>query len=103
MRTYSKLVDRKNKLLPPIKENIASRKDTRASERLGTNVLQMTGPKDIRFVEKPKNLSQAQRKENSPVEVCQASTSKNLPPQVPNTGKQAPKNNHKCKYKWNKA
>ncbi|MBW0509869.1 hypothetical protein O181_049584 [Austropuccinia psidii MF-1] len=49
-----------------------------------------------------KNLDQG--KENSPVEAPEASTSKNLPQQAPNKGKQAPKRNHKGKAnpKWSK-
>ncbi|MBW0592342.1 hypothetical protein O181_132057 [Austropuccinia psidii MF-1] len=55
-----------------------------------------------------KNL--AHRKENSPVEAPQASTSKNMPSQVPNRDKQTPKRNQngnqkekgKAKSKWNK-
>ncbi|MBW0586673.1 hypothetical protein O181_126388 [Austropuccinia psidii MF-1] len=46
----------------------------------------------------------AQGKDNSPVEAPQASTSNNLPQQVPNKDKQTPKRNQKgkAKSKWNK-
>ncbi|MBW0558463.1 hypothetical protein O181_098178 [Austropuccinia psidii MF-1] len=48
----------------------------------------------------------AQGKDNTPVEAPQATTSKNLPQQVPNKPKQTPKTNQKgkqkAKPKWNK-
>ncbi|MBW0585268.1 hypothetical protein O181_124983 [Austropuccinia psidii MF-1] len=49
-----------------------------------------------------KNLAQGNY--NSPVEAPQASTSKNLPQQVPKKGKKTPKNNQKGKAnpRWNK-
>ncbi|MBW0506616.1 hypothetical protein O181_046331 [Austropuccinia psidii MF-1] len=49
-----------------------------------------------------KNL--AQGKDNTPVEAPQASTSKNLPQQVPNKPNKTPKTNQKgkAKPKWNK-
>ncbi|MBW0586388.1 hypothetical protein O181_126103 [Austropuccinia psidii MF-1] len=54
--------------------------------------------------EDQKNFSQG--KDNRPVEDPQASTSKNLPQQLPNKDKQTPKSNQKGKQKskpnWNK-
>ncbi|MBW0506271.1 hypothetical protein O181_045986 [Austropuccinia psidii MF-1] len=63
----------------------------------------------ISFPEDQKNKL-AQGKDNSPVEAPQASTSNNLPQQVPNKDNQAPKSNQKGKEKakgnanstWNK-
>ncbi|MBW0586087.1 hypothetical protein O181_125802 [Austropuccinia psidii MF-1] len=108
--TSAKSLDRHNELISSSEEVRGLRKDRGSSEGLDTHVLQRTSPTDKSLVEKPKNVVRGpeeevgQGKDNSPVKAPQASTSRNMPQQVPKKGKKTPQNNQKgkAKPKWNK-
>ncbi|MBW0534874.1 hypothetical protein O181_074589 [Austropuccinia psidii MF-1] len=87
--TSSKPLDRHNELISSNEEVHGPRKDRGSSEGLDTHVFQRTSPTDKSLSEDQKRKL-AQGKGNSPVEDSQASTSKNMPQQVPNKGKQIP-------------
>ncbi|MBW0462060.1 hypothetical protein O181_001775 [Austropuccinia psidii MF-1] len=99
--TSSKPLDRDNELISLGEKALRGRKDRGPYERLGSNFCERESPIDRNLVQKSKNLSEdtkrylAQKNYNSPVKAPQAFTSKNIPPQVPKTGKQAPQTNQK--------
>ncbi|MBW0486073.1 hypothetical protein O181_025788, partial [Austropuccinia psidii MF-1] len=78
--TSSQLVDRDTELLHSRKEAYGPRKHTRASEGVKHNVFQRTSQKDKSLVKNQSIFLEyqeelAQKKDNSPVEAPQASTS----------------------------
>ncbi|MBW0470271.1 hypothetical protein O181_009986 [Austropuccinia psidii MF-1] len=89
MGTPDQLVDRNNELLPSIKEVIIPRKDSRLSEGLDTHVCKGKVQEIKAWLKNQSILSEDQKKEKSPVEAPQASTSKNPPQQVSRKGKKA--------------
>ncbi|MBW0509274.1 hypothetical protein O181_048989 [Austropuccinia psidii MF-1] len=103
--TSSQPLDRKNKLLPSIKEACVSQKCKTSSERLDTNFLQRTSPKDKSLVEKQNPVIRGleerffHKEGQHPVEAPKACKCNNLPPQVRNTVKKSQKNNQKGKKK----
>ncbi|MBW0585990.1 hypothetical protein O181_125705 [Austropuccinia psidii MF-1] len=103
--TSAQIVHRDNELLPSSEKALGPRKDTRASEGLTPmsckghvqKVKDWFKNQSILSEDKMKELDQ--KKEKSPAKAPQASTSKNLPQQVKNTGMKAPKNKQKGKGK----
>ncbi|MBW0504945.1 hypothetical protein O181_044660 [Austropuccinia psidii MF-1] len=60
--TSSQIFDSNNEILPSSKEILGSRKDTRAYERLDTNVFQRTSLKDKSLIKNPKNVIRGSEK-----------------------------------------